>query len=178
MNLANIVANYRLDDLLHTRQADDPFLAVRNELVHKVRPFLFNQGIELLSLHISRLDLPEDVIQQYIEYWQTHLNTQVRLQEADGEAMALEEVEIARAEAEMTMIQAIVEGVERARRMSNTNNMHEIIALRLVEALEKMAKQSQQTAVLPMSLMPQIDAMRRQLNSGDIPPPVLGNENS
>ncbi len=177
-NLANIVANYRLDDLLHTRQADDPFLAIRNELVHKVRPFLFNQGIELVNLHISRLDLPEDVIQQYIEYWQTHLDTQIRLQEADGEAMALEEIEIARAEAEMTMIQAIVEGVERARRMSNTNNMHEIIALRLVEALEKMAIQSQQAAVLPKSLLPQIEAMRHQLNSGEVPPPVLGSENT
>ncbi len=176
-NLAKIIANYRLDDLLHTRQADDPFLAIRNELVHQARPFLFNQGIELLSLHISRLDLPSDVSEQYIQYWQTHGETQIRLQQAEGEAMALEEMEIARAEAEMTMIQAIVEGVQRARRISNTNNMHEIIALRLVEALEKMAKQSQQSAALPMSLLPQIDEMRRLLKSGTVPPPVLGDEN-
>ncbi|MCB9419689.1 MAG: SPFH domain-containing protein [Ardenticatenaceae bacterium] len=176
-NLTKIIANYRLDELLHTRQAVDPFQSIRNEVVHQTRPFLFNQGIELLSLHISRLDLPADVSQQYIEYWQTNCETQIRLQQADGEAMALEEVEIARAEAEMTMIQAIVEGVQRARRVSNTNNMHEIIALRLVEALEKMAKQSQQSAVLPMSLLPQIDEMRRLLKAGVVPPPILGDEN-
>ena len=145
--------------------------------MHQVRPFLFNQGIELLSLHISRLDLPADVNEQYIQYWQTHWQTQIRLQQADGEAMALEEMEIARAEAEMTMIQAIVEGVQRARRISNTNNMHEIIALRLVEALEKMAKQSQQSAALPKSLLPQIDEMRQLLKTGAVPPPVLGDEN-
>jgi regulator of protease activity HflC (stomatin/prohibitin superfamily) len=176
-NLVKIVAaNYRLDDLLHTRSNQDPFHNIRNELVHQVRPFLFNQGIELLSLHISRLDLPDAVSKQYIEYWQTHGETQIRLQKAEGEAMALEEMEIARAEAEMTMIQAIVEGVQRARRISNTNNMHEIIALRLVEALEKMAKQSQQSAALPMSLLPQIDEIRRLLKAGAVPP-VLGDEN-
>lgn len=176
-NLTKIVANYRLDELLHTRQNDDPFQAIRNELVYQVRPFLINQGIELLSLHVSRLNLPDPVDAQYIQYWQTHWETQIRLQQADGEAMALEEIEIARAEAEMTMIQAIVEGVQRARRISSTNNMHEIIALRLVEALEKMAKQSQQSAVLPMSLLPQIDEIRRLLKAGAVPPPVLGDEN-
>ena len=175
-NLAKIITNYRLDELLHTRQTDDPFLAIRNDLVHQVRPFLFNQGIELLSLHISRLDMPAAVSEQYIQYWQMQGKTQIRLQQAEGEAMALEEMEIARAEAEMTMIQAIVEGVQRARRISNTNNMHEIIALRLVEALEKMAKQSQQSAALPMSLLPQIDEMRRHLKAGAVPPPALGDE--
>lgn len=177
-NLTKIVANYQLDELLHTRQNDDPFQAIRNDLVYQVRPFLINQGIELLSLHISRLNLPANVSAQYIQYWQTHWETQIHLQKADGEAMALEEVEIARAEAEMTMIQAIVEGVQRARRISSANNMHEIIALRLVETLEKMAKQSQQSAVLPMSLLPQIDEIRQLLKAGAVPPPVLGDENS
>ena len=176
-SLAKIITNYKLDELLHTRPTDDPFQAIRSEVVHQVRPFLYNQGIELLSLHISRLDLPDAVNEQYIQYWQTHGETQIRLQQADGEAMSLEEIEIARAEAEMTMIQAIVEGVQRARRISNTNNMHEIIALRLVEALEKMAKQSQQATTLPMSLLPQIDEIRRLLQAGPVPPPVLEDEN-
>jgi regulator of protease activity HflC (stomatin/prohibitin superfamily) len=176
-NLAKIVANYRLDDLLHTRQGEDPFLAIRNELLHQVRPFLLNQGIELLSLHISRLDLPETISEQYVQYWQAYWQTQIRLQQAEGEARSLEEMEIARAEAEMTMVQAIVEGVQRARRISNTNNMNEIIALRLVEALEKIAEQSQQSTPLPISLLPQIDGMRRDLEVAKIPPPILRDEN-
>lgn len=177
-NLAKIIANYQLDELLHTRQADDPFQAIRSELIHGVRPFLFNQGIELLSLHISRLSLPDPVKEQYIQNWQTHWETEIRLKLADGEAMSLEEIEIARAEAEMTMIQAIVEGVQRARRISNTNNMHEIIALRLVEALEKMAKQSQQTAVLPGTLLPKIEEIQRLLQEGRVLPPILEDENA
>ncbi len=172
MNLVNIIGRYKLDELLHARSAADPYHAIRTELIQKIRPFLINQGIELTGIHISRLELPPDVAGQYIRYWRTHWETHVKLQEADGKAMSLEEKEIARAEAEMTMIQAIVEGVQRARRASNTNSMNEIIALRLVEALEKMARQSQQDIALPVSLLPQIDGLRQELP--EEPPSATG----
>lgn len=172
LNLVNIIGHYKLDELLHARSAADPYLAIRTELIQRIRPFLINQGIELIGIHISRLELPPDVADQYIKYWRTHWETQAKLQEIDGAAMSLEEREIAYAEAEMTMIQAIVEGVQRARQASNTNNMHEIIALRLVEALEKMARQSQQDIPLPASLLPQIYGLRQGLP--EEPPSATG----
>ena len=172
--LAKIIANYRLDELLHARAAAEPYQAIRAELTHKIRPMLANQGIELAGLHISRLELPEEVANQYIDYWRTHWQTQIRLLQADGEAMALEEVEIARAEAEMTMIQAIVEGVQRAQQSADADNMREIVALRLVEALEKIARQSQQEIPLPITLLPQIDTIHRQLAAGGEETNALG----
>ncbi|MCA9960819.1 MAG: hypothetical protein KC443_17385, partial [Anaerolineales bacterium] len=81
-----------------------------------------------------------------------------------GQATVLEEKEIARAEAEMTMIQAIVDGVQRARRDGQPANMSEIVALRLVDALEQMAHQSQRLYPLPQGLLPQLEQMRRQLS--------------
>lgn len=169
-NLTKIIATYNLDALLYTRAADDPLRDIRNELIHKVRPFLFNQGIELTGLHLSRLELPQEVTDQYIQYWQTHWDTQIQLKKAEGDAAYLEEVEIAQAEAEMTMIQAIIEGVQRARTTSKTNNMNEIIALQLVEALGKMARQSQEILPLPDSIMSQLVEMRHQLDAGLVPP--------
>ncbi|MCP4427945.1 MAG: SPFH domain-containing protein [Chloroflexi bacterium] len=176
INLVQIIARYRLDELLHARSAADPYRAIRTELIQKIRPFLLNQGIELTSIHISRLELPPDVANQYIRYWQTHWETKARLHEVDGEAMSLEEIEIARAEAEMTMIQAIVEGVQRARKASAANNMNEIIALRLVEAMEKVARQSQLEYPLPTSLLPQINTLRQQLQFDNEPPGPAGTE--
>jgi len=165
-NLTTIIANYPLDELLHARAAADPFAAIRSELIHKIRPFLVGQGIELTSLHISRLELPQPVTEQYINYWRADWETKSQLQRADGNAMALEEIEIARAEAEMTMIQAIVEGVQYARQSGSSDNMREVIALRLVEALEKMARQSQQDAPLPITLLPQFNRWQQRLQSG------------
>jgi hypothetical protein len=76
----------------------------------------------------------------------------------------LEEAELARAEAEVIMIQAIAEGLENARQAGSTGTMRDIIALRLVEALEKMARQSQNYEQLPLGLLPQIENIRLQIS--------------
>jgi hypothetical protein len=52
--------------------------------------------------------------------------------------------------------------------------MNEIIALRLVEALEKMARQSQEIMPLPDSLLTQLGDMRQQLSAGQVSPPQFG----
>jgi hypothetical protein len=46
--------------------------------------------------------------------------------------------------------------------------MREIVALRLIEALEKMAQQSQQIHPLPAKLLPQLHDIRRQLTPGTV----------
>ena len=93
----------------------------------------------------------------------------------DGEATAVEEMEIAQAEAEIMMIQAIQEGIQRAKREGSTAHMEEVVALRLVEALEKMARQSQRLSPLPNTLLPQLDGLRKQLSSGNFDPRSPGN---
>jgi len=166
--LAKIVARYNLDQLLYPDgSANDPNLTIRNELERRVRNSIEAFGIELTGIQVGRLELPESVVDQYIEYWQAHWETQSLLKEADGEAFTLEEVEVARAEAEVTMIRAIVEGLQRARMEGNADTIHEMVALRLIEALEKVAEQSQLAAPLPTTLMPQLTALREQLLLGE-----------
>ena len=41
--------------------------------------------------------------------------------------------------------------------------MKDVVALRMVEALEKMAQQSQKTEPLPPNLLPQLDNLRQHL---------------
>jgi hypothetical protein len=162
--LARIVAKYQLDQLLYPDgSANDPNLTIRNELERRVRNSLEAVGIELTGIHIGRLELPESVVDQYIEYWQAHWETQGMLKAADGEAFTLEEVEVARAEAEVTMIRAIAEGLQRARLEGNADTIHEVVALRLIEAMEKVAEQSQHAAPLPANLMPQLTDLRETL---------------
>jgi hypothetical protein len=162
--LTKIIAKYYLNDLLYPRSPSlDPRLTIHTELERLVRAALRDVGIELVNLHIGRLELPQPIFEQYIEYWQTHWETQTQLTEADGQAYSLEEVEVARAEAEVTMIRAIVEGLQRARLEGNADAMPELIALRLIEALEKVAEKSQESHPLPTSLLPELTAMREQL---------------
>ena len=103
--------------------------------------------------------MPEDVEAQYIKYWQSHWESKARLSEADGRATAVEEIEVARAEAEVAMIQAILEGIQRARRSGATSYTSEVVALRLVEGLERMAEQSRRT----QGVLPNINNLRTEL---------------
>ncbi|MCA9924096.1 MAG: SPFH domain-containing protein [Anaerolineales bacterium] len=164
--LRQIVAGYPLDDILANNQAADPLLAIQTELARLTRAELRKMGLNLISMHIGNLTLPKDVTTQYVEFWKSQSEASIRLSRADGEAAALEELEIAHAEAEVTMIQAILEGVQRARFSANVAGIREVVALRMIEALEKMARQSQQASTVSPQLLSQLVALRRQLDTG------------
>ncbi len=169
--IIGILAGYRLDEIIFPeRSGEEPYRTLRNELLRKLRVSLDNLGIDLQGVGIHRLDLPEGVTEQYIDYWKSHWESQTLLNLVDGRATEIEEMEIAQAEAEITMIQAIQEGLQRARREGATTHMEEVVALRLVEALEKMARHSQQLSPLPSSLLPQLDNLRKQLGAGNSDP--------
>jgi regulator of protease activity HflC (stomatin/prohibitin superfamily) len=162
--LRQIVANYNLDEIVHPeRRVEEPYTTLQNELFRKMKASLENIGVELESVHIGSMKLPSPVAGQYIKYWQSHSEARITLSKADGEATAVEEREIARAEAEITMIQAILEGMQRARQAGATAHMSEIVALRLVEALERIAEQSQYAYPLPEELLFQLRNWRREL---------------
>ena len=162
--LSAIVSKYTLDELLHPQgPVREPHFMVTQELERKVRHSIDDIGLELESIRIGRLELPEEATRQYIDHWQADLDSQIRLALAEVEASSYEEAEIARAEAEVIMIQAIAEGLEKARQSGSTGSMRDIIALRLVEALEKMARQSQSIEQIPFDLLPQIENIRMQI---------------
>jgi hypothetical protein len=164
--LAEEVSHYRLDELLFpATPARQLHLNIRRSVERKVRASLQAQGIDLLRLHLSSLAAPEAVTQQYLHYWLTHWQTRDRIARADGAASALEEVEVARAEAEITMIQAIVEGVRRAQREGATGMTGDVLALRLIEALERLVRQSQTPEGLPDQLLPRLHELQVQLGS-------------
>ncbi len=152
-----IISKLTLDQLL-TLQPDnrEPYLTVRVE--HQAREKLAALGVELTRAWVSGVKLPEAASEQFLELWKVDRETQAQIILADGKAEALEEMEIARAEAELTMIQAILEGIKRARRSGHTGTINEIVALRLIEALEKMARQTQG---VPGGLLPQIYSLQQ-----------------
>ena len=174
--LTAILAGFRLDEIIAPERAgEEPYRTLRNELLRQLRLKLDNLGIDLQAVGIHRIDLPIGVNEQYIDYWKSHWESQMLLNMIDGEATAVEEMEIAQAEAEIMMIQAIQEGIQRAKREGSTAHMEEVVALRLVEALEKMARQSQRLSPLPNTLLPQLDGLRKQLSSGNFDPRSPGN---
>jgi regulator of protease activity HflC (stomatin/prohibitin superfamily) len=163
--LVSIASKYTFDELMHPAGGSvEPYYQLTQELERKVRNKLEDFGAELASIRIDRLDLSEEAEQQYIDYWLANMETQITLEKAEGAASSLEITEIARAEAEIIMIRAIAEGLESARQAGNMNTMRDIIALRMVEALEKMALQSQADTQVPPDVLTELEALRGQID--------------
>jgi hypothetical protein len=60
-------------------------------------------------------------------------------------------------------LQAIVEGVERARRSGRDVRTKDVVALRLIEALEVLVQESRKLTPAPDDLLPTLGNLRDQL---------------
>jgi regulator of protease activity HflC (stomatin/prohibitin superfamily) len=161
------VAQYRLDEILHpTSTGSEPFTTLHKEIFDKAKATLSRDGIELQELILEKIALPPEIQEQYIQSWQAQWQARANLHRAEGQAAYIEEIEVAQAEAEVAMMQAILEGIQRARRSGATTRTSEIVALRLVESLEKMAAQSQRA---PRPLQSQLTALHQEI-SNDLGP--------
>lgn len=171
--LYDTIAESTLDEILEPVSAStEPYLVIHNSLENGLQEKLETIGVTLISVHITRLELPQPVVDQVIDHWQSHWETRRQIQTAEGEADAKEEVEMARTQAEIFMVKAIAESVKLAREQGGNNNMREIVALRLIEALEGMTRHSQRidsrTEPITRDILPRLTTMRHQ-----VAPPYL-----
>jgi hypothetical protein len=180
--LSKIVFTFSLDELLQDSQTEiGTHLTISQQVEREARLGLAKQGIELIRVRIGRFRFPNDVTSQHIEYWSTYWDAQAAMAGTEGEAVALEELEIAKAEAEMDMIRAIVEGVHQAKQQGFQGTTDEVVALRLVDVLEKLARQSQEDISVPNQMLTQIKTLQQQLllsgsmskEIDQVPPPII-----
>jgi regulator of protease activity HflC (stomatin/prohibitin superfamily) len=162
--LRTIVAEDRLDDLiLSEANGIDVHRRLQMEMERRAKAIMLGFGVMIRGTRLGALELPEEVEAQRKKYWEAHWDKQRTIQMAEGEAEVLQSMEIARAEAEAVMLQAIAEGLQRAQRAGRNVSSREVVALRLIESLEAMAKNSEKVLPLPDRLIPQLGSLRQQL---------------
>ncbi len=162
--LRDIVAEYRFDELILSDQAGiHVHRMLRSEMERRLQAVLRNHGIVVRGARLGTLQPPEQVTQQHIDVWRAYWDNQQRLRQVEQTARAMERAEVIRAEAEATLIQAIVEGLQRVQRSGRGVKSKEIVALRLIETLENVVHQSEELVPLPDELLPTLENLRRQL---------------
>jgi regulator of protease activity HflC (stomatin/prohibitin superfamily) len=162
--LRTIVAEDRLDDLiLSESNGINIHRRLQRQMERRAKDIMRHYGVLIRGTRLGALELPENVENQRKKYWQANWNAQQILQLADGEEEVLQSQELARAEAEATMLRAIAEGLQRAQSSGTKISSRQIVALRLIESLEAMAKNSELVLPLPERLMPQLGSIRQQL---------------
>jgi SPFH domain / Band 7 family len=160
-----IIGEYTFDDLCAPYQ---PQREPRNEIIQRLRQDLKNElstvGIEPLGGGISNL-LPADnqLLQQRIGNWQAEWERRITAEIGKGEADYIRMVESARAQAQADMIRTISEGFERAGPSEQITS--EVIALRFVEAMEKMIQSPEVQQALPPASAETVEAMKRSIET-------------
>jgi regulator of protease activity HflC (stomatin/prohibitin superfamily) len=162
--LAEIVGESWLDELAHPTQGGvQPYPSRNREMRRATRAIMKDQGVTITDTRLGRLELPEAVRVKYLELWRVYWEKKRRLDEAEGEAALIEEKEIARARANALMFMAILEGLQRARTMAGDESSTRIVALRLIEALQTMARRSQEESPAPEYILGTLSELQKQL---------------
>ena len=162
--LKAIVGEYKLDELVFPEQSDAPVhRRLKSEMKRRAAAIVPAFGVRINDAGLGRLQPPDSVTEQHVGLWRAYWDKQRRVSVAQGEAEALERSQIARAQAEAIMLQAILEGVERARRSDRDVRTKDLVALRLIEAMEVLVQESRKLTPAPDDLLPTLGTLREQL---------------
>lgn len=139
-------------------------------LQNETRRILRQYGIQLITLSMGPLQAPDVLTAQTLSGWRSLWAGEQHPPETDEQAGAMTTTEDARTEAEIDVLTAIVDGLQQARRESRASLARQIVALRLVEALERMVHARQgDVGVKGEDVLAQLQLLRRQLA-----PPATG----
>ncbi len=159
-----IIGQYSFDDLCAPYQPQkDPRQDIAKEMRQQLKEKLGPEGIQVVGGGLSNL-LPVDdkLLQQRIDNWQAEWERRMTAEMGKGEAEYIRMVESARAQAQAEMIRTISEGFERAGAAENIST--EVIALRFIEALEKMIESPQVQQALPPASSETVKAMKHSIS--------------
>jgi regulator of protease activity HflC (stomatin/prohibitin superfamily) len=162
--LTATIGSFSLNELLQDEQTEiGAHLTISRSVERAAKIKLREKGIDLMRVRIGGFHFPDDVTDLHIQYWRSYWDSQKRRTLAEGDAVAEEEMELARADAGIELFKAIAEGMAQAHQQGYQGTFAEIIAIRSIEAMEKMALESEGEVPLPAQLMPRLQLLQNQL---------------
>ncbi len=162
--LQSKVMAFSIDELLKEPETEiGTHFTIHQFVERETRKAMETRGVEIIRLRIGRFNFPEEVTKQHITYWSADRSRALAKAKTEGEAAAYIEKEVARAEAEMDMIKEIVGAIREAKRSGHTGAGSVIVALRLIESLERVALKSQTAISVPDEMLHQLQTLHQQL---------------
>ena len=173
-----VISRYSLDELFFpdpgvTSRRQD----LRKEVFDRGSDALKGLGIELLRVRLGPLTVENPVLDSYLQLWSAVWRKRGRVTVAEGKASAIEDLERRIGTAEMDLLQQIAETVRQARENNRLKSARPLVALRLIETLERLARQSKRlTGPSRAELLEELQALRRHLaeDDGQRPSPESG----
>ncbi len=138
--LSGWVSNHTVDELLAADASHDAHHLLIQAIIDKVwdKDGLLKDGIKPLRVHISRLTPPEPVSKQYTEVWLAAQRKEDLLLQAGDAAQLTKDLETLHDEGQLLIVQTITESIRRMQQEAGSRVSGYVLAMSLVEALQKM----------------------------------------
>jgi len=138
-----IIARYRVDELFEPlNDALEPRLSIQNEVWRLIHQRTLGSGLDVTEVWLGEFQLPDEVTEQYIKYWQADWRREDKVKLAKGEASAIRELGAARAEAQQLTIETLVAAFQSAQAADLDIAPKQLVALRLIDGLEHLYRQA------------------------------------
>ncbi len=168
--LRSIVSDYAFDDLFDV-SPDGAAADARRAILERLRAELTgaarNFGANLLDVRLSAFRIPSDslnkkVQEQRVDSWKAGREGQAQATLAGGEARAMEQHAQVEREARERMVREIVACLKRSELDPQATN--DLVALRLVETLDKIRTSSEAGIFIPRETADTLETLRSMLN--------------
>ncbi len=158
-HLNKVVHRYSLNDIMFS---DTVHANIHNELTPLVQIALKEIGFNLISIRVASIKPKNgEVFEQSIALWNARKEVDIYSQKAENEARYAFNAEVGKAEAELDMIRAIIEGVDQARREGAVIDVKSAISLRLIQAMEGLIAQAAENQPVSPQLMASLDTLNQ-----------------
>jgi hypothetical protein len=134
------LATYPLDRLYNSGENGRLLLSeIGQEIKEEMEKELQKKGINLIGVGIGHLQPPSPIKEQRIRSWQAGWERKITVREGHRQANVLRSVKLKRAQAQVEIINNILESIDATHHIEDSN-LSEIIMLRMLEVLEQTAQ--------------------------------------
>ena len=169
------IAQFNLDELW---QDPSIFRGIQQRIRRQLRSNFDEWGIKIHNVKVIPEEMPEEIAEQRLENWRAPWESQIQVQEALGNAEAMRRMRLARARAQVDIIEKIMQNINEMQQTEEAS-LPEIITLRIIDVLEDAAsKNTSQTFLLPSQVMASIVAETAEQQDEDLDDSYLERDGS
>ncbi len=175
--LRNIVARYRLDELLAPPSIGSPPRSntglafadrgpirtdIERDLHNALKAMAANFGAEITEVRLGAFEFDEPKIkEQWMETWKAGWEGLAQIRKAKADAQAIRTREMAHAYAQLEMIAAITREFQRT--TDNEAIRVDLVMLRFIEVIGRMVADPESAIFLPREALETLDGVRKML---------------
>ena len=149
-NFLKVIRRYTLSEIMFT---EDVYANIHNELMPLVEKQLKGVGFNLISIRVTHIrPKNKTAFKQYTKLWRAKLEVDLESEEAIDKAKHELDMQADKSEAELNMVKAIIEGVDKARQDGAVIDIKTAVSLRLIQAMEGLVVHAEESQSEPVSL--------------------------